>query len=102
MSLSVYVTAHSCITFFIFYHRADTNLDPIVNARQQMLKRARLEQDLDIKIKNRPGPLELIEGNILKPETEVEQYVKGQSHFKERNDNRDMFDSSCQHRSPSV
>ncbi|PIK54022.1 putative MKL/myocardin-like protein 1 isoform X1 [Apostichopus japonicus] len=54
----------------------DTNLDPIVNARQQMLKRARLEQDLDIKIKNRPGPLELIEGNILKPETEVEQYVK--------------------------
>ena len=48
-----------------------------MNATQQRLKRARLEQDLDSKIKNRPGPLELLEGNILKAETLVEQAVKG-------------------------
>ncbi|XP_054762546.2 myocardin-related transcription factor A-like [Lytechinus pictus] len=54
----------------------DTNMEPMVSATHQRLKRARIEQDLDCKIKNRPGPLELIEGNILKAEHFVEQAVK--------------------------
>lgn len=56
---------------------SDTNMEPMVSATHQRLKRARIEQDLDCKIKNRPGPLELIEGNILKAEQFVEQAVKG-------------------------
>lgn len=49
----------------------------MVNATHQRLKRARLERDLDSKIQNRPGPLELIEGNILKTDGVVDQAVKG-------------------------
>ena len=59
-------------------------MEPMVSATHQRLKRARIEQDLDSKIKNRPGPLELIEGSILKAEHFVEQAVKGGcfEHFK--------------------
>ena len=49
----------------------------MVNATHQRLKRARIERDLDTKIQNRPGPLELIENNILKTEDVVDQAVKG-------------------------
>lgn len=65
------------VLLFLCFLMSDTHVDPLVNATQQRLKRARLEQDLDSKIKNRPGPLELIEGNILKADNLVEQAVKG-------------------------
>ena len=59
-------------------------MEPMVSATHQRLKRARIEQDLDCKIKNRPGPLELIEGNILKAESFVEQAVKGGFSFSDQ------------------
>lgn len=41
------------------------------------LKRARLADDLNEKIAQRPGPMELVEKNILPVESAVEEVVEG-------------------------
>jgi hypothetical protein len=44
---------------------------------QMKLKRARLADDLNEKIALRPGPLELVEKNILPVDSAVKQAIKG-------------------------
>lgn len=47
---------------------SDTKIDPSLHERQRLLKRARLVDDLNDKLNHRPGPLDLMKGNILKTE----------------------------------
>ena len=44
----------------------DTRIAPSLQDRQRKLKRARLQDYLNDKLQHRPGPLELVQGNILK------------------------------------
>lgn len=44
---------------------------------QMKLKRARLADDLNEKIALRPGPLELVEKNILPMDSSVKEAIKG-------------------------
>lgn len=44
---------------------------------QMKLKRARLADDLNEKIALRPGPLELVEKNILPVDSSVKEAIKG-------------------------
>lgn len=43
----------------------ETHAEPSLQATQMKLKRARLADDLNEKIAQRPGPMELVEKNIL-------------------------------------
>ena len=57
---------------------ADTGkVDPSLAERQRMLKRARLADSLNDQLSHRPGPLELIQKNILHTDDFVERAVKG-------------------------
>lgn len=51
------------------------HVDPSLAERQRMLKKARLADQLNDHLSHRPGPLELIQKNILHTET-IEQAVK--------------------------
>lgn len=44
---------------------SETQAEPSLQATQMKLKRARLADDLNEKIAQRPGPMELVEKNIL-------------------------------------
>lgn len=55
----------------------DTKIDPSLHERQRLLKKARLTDGLNTKLANRPGPLELVEGNILKTSDELVEAIKG-------------------------
>lgn len=48
----------------------DTRIAPSLHDRQRKLKRAKLADYLNDKIAHRPGPLELLQGNILKLSTD--------------------------------
>lgn len=48
----------------------DTKIDPSLHERQRKLKRARIADDLNDKLSHRPGPLELVQGNILQTDNE--------------------------------
>ncbi|XP_050301850.1 myocardin-related transcription factor A-like isoform X2 [Anthonomus grandis grandis] len=50
--------------------------DPSLAERQRMLKKARLVDQLNDQLSHRPGPLELIQKNILHTEEPIEQAVK--------------------------
>ncbi|KAL1518077.1 hypothetical protein ABEB36_001757 [Hypothenemus hampei] len=50
--------------------------DPSLAERQRMLKKARLADQLNDQLSHRPGPLELIQKNILHTEEPIEQAVK--------------------------
>jgi hypothetical protein len=52
-------------------------VDPSLAERQRMLKRARLADSLNDQLSHRPGPLELIQKNILHTDENVERAVKG-------------------------
>lgn len=45
--------------------------------RQRLLKRARLVDGLNDKLAHRPGPLELVQGNILLSSEELSEAIKG-------------------------
>jgi hypothetical protein len=63
---------------FLFFLLADTGkVDPSLAERQRMLKRARLADSLNDQLSHRPGPLELIQKNILHTDENVERAVKG-------------------------
>ncbi|CAJ1076044.1 myocardin-related transcription factor B isoform X1 [Xyrichtys novacula] len=55
----------------------ESQAEPSLQATQMMLKRARLADDLNEKIAQRPGPMELVEKNILPVETAVEEVING-------------------------
>lgn len=56
----------------------DTNIDPSLHERQRLLKRSRLLDDLNDKLYHRPGPLELVQGNILQPPPELVNAIRGE------------------------
>ncbi|MEE6526713.1 hypothetical protein FKM82_027503, partial [Ascaphus truei] len=68
---------------------AETIAEPSLQAKQLKLKRARLADDLNEKISQRPGPMELVEKNIIPVETILKEviidvdYAKDSSSFDE-------------------
>lgn len=61
----------------------DTSVSPGLQDKQRQLKKARLADDLNDRLSHRPGPLELIKGNILVADERVAQAIKeGAIHFK--------------------
>ena len=56
---------------------SETQAEPSLQATQMKLKRARLADDLNEKIAHRPGPMELVEKNILPVDSAVEEVNHG-------------------------
>ncbi|MGH0172060.1 UNVERIFIED_CONTAM: hypothetical protein FKN15_062512 [Acipenser sinensis] len=54
---------------------AETSAEPSLQAKQLKLKRARLADDLNEKIAQRPGPIELIEKNILPVDSNLKEAI---------------------------
>ncbi len=52
---------------------------PSLQATQLRLKRARLADDLNEKIAQRPGPMELVEKNILPVDSSVKEAIIGEN-----------------------
>lgn len=50
-----------------------------MQAKQLKLKRARLADDLNEKIAQRPGPMELVEKNILPVESSLKEAIIGEA-----------------------
>lgn len=61
---------------FIF-PQTETSAEPSLQAKQLKLKRARLADDLNEKIAQRPGPMELVEKNILPVESSLKEAIIG-------------------------
>lgn len=56
---------------------------PSLAEKQRMLKRARLADSLNDHLIHRPGPLELVQKNILHaPDENIEKAIKGENHLK--------------------
>lgn len=55
----------------------ETSAEPSLQAKQLLLKRARLADDLNDKISQRPGPMELIHKNILPVHSSLKQAIIG-------------------------
>lgn len=55
----------------------DSTAEESVQASQMKLKRARLADNLNEKIALRPGPLELVEKNIIPIDSAVKEAIKG-------------------------
>lgn len=56
---------------------SETFAEPSLQATQLKLKRARLADDLNEKIAQRPGPMELVEKNILPVDSSVKEAIIG-------------------------
>lgn len=56
----------------------ETGAEPSLQATQMKLKRARLADNLNEKIAQRPGPMELIEKNILPVDSSLKQAIIGE------------------------
>ncbi|KAG8513490.1 Myocardin-related transcription factor B, partial [Galemys pyrenaicus] len=68
----------------------ETFAEPSLQATQMKLKRARLADDLNEKIAQRPGPMELVEKNIL-PVDSSEDYPQTQGDFSFDEDSSDAL-----------
>lgn len=71
--------SHGIVELILFLplpHLAST-AERSIPAAQMKLKRARLADDLNEKISLRPGPLELVEKNILPVDSSVKEAIKG-------------------------
>ncbi|XP_073447191.1 myocardin-related transcription factor B isoform X6 [Aquarana catesbeiana] len=64
----------------------ETLAEPSLQATQMKLKRARLADDLNEKIAQRPGPMELVEKNILPVDSSVKEAIQGQNDLTENTD----------------
>lgn len=62
---------------FSFFFK-DTKAAPSLQEYQRKLKKARLADDLNDKLLNRPGPLELVEYGILVSDTSLTEAIKGE------------------------
>lgn len=58
---------------------SETQAEPSLQATQLALKRARLADGLNEKISQRPGPMELVEKNILAVEPMAKEAQRGRS-----------------------
>lgn len=56
---------------------SETQAEPSLQATQMKLKRARLADDLNEKIAQRPGPMELVVKNILPVDSTVKDSIIG-------------------------
>lgn len=56
---------------------SETQAEPSLHATQMQLKRARLADDLNEKIAQRPGPMELVEKNILPVDSAGDEVLHG-------------------------
>lgn len=56
---------------------SETQAEPSLQATQVRLKKARLTDDLNEKISQRPGPMELLEKNILPVDSGVKEVIDG-------------------------
>ncbi|KAK1881090.1 Myocardin-related transcription factor B [Dissostichus eleginoides] len=59
----------------------ETGAEPSLQATQMRLKRARLADNLNEMISQRPGPMELVEKNILPVDSSVKQAIIGQVNY---------------------
>lgn len=59
------------------FNPAGSTAERSIPTAQMKLKRARLADDLNEKIALRPGPLELVEKNILPVDSTVKEAIKG-------------------------
>ncbi len=67
-----------CVFFNCMYFLyTETSAEPSLQAKQLLLKRARLADDLNDKISQRPGPIELIHKNILPVHSTLKQAFIG-------------------------
>lgn len=55
----------------------ETQAEPSLQAAQMRLKRARLADDLNEKIAQRPGPMELVEKKILPVDSDAKEVPHG-------------------------
>ncbi|KAG7506161.1 hypothetical protein JOB18_048044 [Solea senegalensis] len=55
-----------------------TSAEPSLQAKQLQLKKARLADDLNVKISHRPGPMELVHKNILPVHSSIKQAIETQ------------------------
>ncbi len=55
----------------------DTTVEPGIQEKQEQLKKCKLADNLNDKISQRPGPLELVQENILHVDSSLEQAIKG-------------------------
>lgn len=58
---------------------SETGAEPSLQATQMKLKRARLADNLNEKIAQRPGPMELVEKNILPVDSTLKEAIFGES-----------------------
>lgn len=63
---------------FVFLIPPETGAEPSLQATQMKLKRARLADNLNEKIAQRPGPMELVEKNILPVDSSLKQAIIGE------------------------
>lgn len=66
-----------CLNIGAYADLAETVAEPSLQATQLKLKRARLADDLNEKIAQRPGPMELVEKNILPVATSLKEAIIG-------------------------
>lgn len=64
------------VYYFVLFF-ADSNVDPSLQRAQRQLKKAKLTDELNEKIANRPGPLELVEQHILEAEDPIKTAIQG-------------------------
>ena len=57
---------------------SETGAEPSLQATQMRLKRARLADNLNEMLAQRPGPMELVEKNILPVDSSVKQAIIGE------------------------
>lgn len=57
----------------------ETGAEPSLQATQMKLKRARLADNLNEKIAQRPGPMELVEKNIFPVDLNLKEAIIGET-----------------------
>ena len=61
----------------------DSRVDPSLQDRQRQLKKARLQDSLNEHLLHRPGPLDLVQGNILPADPDLKDAINGKFMTKE-------------------
>jgi hypothetical protein len=70
---------------------SDSKAAPSLQEHQRKLKKARLVDDLNDKLLNRPGPLELVEYGILVSDTSLTEAIKGKLTSKAKQKEKEKF-----------
>lgn len=65
-------------TMICMWNFPETGAEPSLQATQMRLKRARLADNLNEKIAQRPGPMELVEKNIIPVDVSLKEAIIGE------------------------